>query len=156
MRLTQSPEALPGSCFIAACGSASRANYIDTGMSMEFHGAVYICDQCLAEMARLLGFSTQMDTFELRNRIDQLERQNYEYRRQLDGLEMVVNGFTLSRGTGGVDSVPDVDLAPSEPDEGVSEPDEEVGTGEGAPPESVHDERVAKLSDDDTAFSFNL
>lgn len=47
------PPALPGNCF--TCSSADRKRFVDWGISIEFHGAFYMCDACLLEAADKLG-----------------------------------------------------------------------------------------------------
>lgn len=154
MRLTYSPEALPGSCFV--CGNASRESYIDTGVSLEFHGAVYLCNLCLAEAAHLLGFATPDEVTALKNTVSTLETKQYELRRQLDGLEMAINGFTLARGTGGADSISDVDLVASSADDRTSQSSGDVGDGASESTESLHDQGVAELSNDGESSEFTL
>jgi hypothetical protein len=52
--VTNKIEALPGCCFI--CHSSNRNAYVDTGINIEYEGAIFICDTCMSEMAGLLNF----------------------------------------------------------------------------------------------------
>lgn len=152
--ITDSPQALPGSCF--HCGSGSRESYIDCGMSVEFVGAIYLCCECVAEMARMYGYMTPEEVKTMVNQVERLKTDVYEYKRQLDGMEMVVNGFTLARGTGGIDSIGSSSLFVPGPDQGSRQGEEDLGAGEGKTPESSDDPRVAKLPDDAIPSNFSL
>lgn len=48
----ESPQRLPGSCL--AC-SGSKGPFIDTGIQKPALGHVYLCSNCILEMARMLG-----------------------------------------------------------------------------------------------------
>lgn len=54
-QLLSSPIATPGKC--ACCGTATRP-VIDFGMTLEFYGAVYLCETCLTEAASTIGMRT--------------------------------------------------------------------------------------------------
>lgn len=154
MRLTDSPEALPGSCFI--CGNASRDSYIDTGISIEFHGAIYLCNTCLEEAAQLLGFIVPREAARLRLENDDYRTEIYNLKRQLDGLEMAVNGFTLARGVGGFDPLPGFDLATGSTDQSSDDSNRDLGEGTREALEQVHDEGVAELPNDGKPTGFVL
>lgn len=51
-QLLPSPVAIPGKC--AVCGTSTRP-VVDFGMTLEFYGAVYLCETCLTEAARAIG-----------------------------------------------------------------------------------------------------
>ena len=53
-RVVDSYLALPGKCI--ACGSA-RTPLLDTGISIDFYGAVVFCIECAKEAARAIGYS---------------------------------------------------------------------------------------------------
>lgn len=46
------PALLPGCCFI--CRSANKRMFVDTGVTVKWEGVVYVCEDCLREMATLL------------------------------------------------------------------------------------------------------
>lgn len=62
-QLLSSPIAVPGKC--ACCGTATRP-VVDFGMTLEFYGAVYFCETCLAEAARAIGFVSPEEIAEVR------------------------------------------------------------------------------------------
>lgn len=47
------PAALPAKCI--SCGSVNKP-VIDFGMSLNRYGAVYFCEDCIGEAARVMGF----------------------------------------------------------------------------------------------------
>lgn len=54
-RLLSSPLVVPGKC--AVCGSVNRP-VVDFDMTLEFYGAVYLCEICLTEAGRTIGLVT--------------------------------------------------------------------------------------------------
>lgn len=155
-KLTDTPSALPGSCYF--CSSASRGSYVDTTCDIEFHGAVYVCDICVTEMARLLGFIPPVEAealkYENQALFDLIKDQN----KRLENCGEIIRGFTdltdaLAVDVDSLGSSHSVGhVAEQEPLPGT--PD--VGTGEGEASESGDDEGVAELSDDAESFLFNL
>jgi hypothetical protein len=153
MEITFSPSALPGSCYF--CGSGNREFYIDTKLSVEFHGAMYICNICAEELARLVRFIPHDEYKEILAEKEQLEEHTYQLRVQLDGFQGAIDAFvragynintnlTVSRSGGAVLEADDLS------DETVSTRESELGTGEGTPSESSDDEDVGKLRSDDS------
>lgn len=47
-------EAQPGVCYF--CGSGTKADYLDTGTSIDYYGAFVICHECLFAFAKTFGF----------------------------------------------------------------------------------------------------
>lgn len=144
-KLTDSPQALPGSCRF--CGSSSRKFFIDTELYEDFHGRIYICvDECLREMVQLTGFITPeqaaTNQARLREALELLERRD----KTIQGMEQIINGYQLSFDDFLVDDpradAPDVEPAP-EPEKPVKKStgrkqDSKAGSeaGEARTPES--------------------
>lgn len=161
MILTTAPSALPGSCYL--CGSASREAFVDLNTSIEFHGAFYLCNICVNEMAHLLGFTNPEKTSELLARIEELESEKFELSRQNAGYERALDGLRFA----GIDvalpvqqpvAVP-VDHAPpaAEPSQG----EDQLGSGEGTSPEPTDDPLLAgvhtgELSHGGSEFTLDL
>lgn len=61
------PEALPVACI--ACGVSTKP-VVDFGVSIDYYGAVYICVDCVKEMAHMFGFVPRK---EFENVVDELE-----------------------------------------------------------------------------------
>lgn len=91
MLLTTAPQALPGSCYL--CGSATRERFIDMAVSVEFHGAMYLCDLCVTEMATLLGFTSQEGLEALKKQVEDLQSLLFEAQTRADGYERAARGL---------------------------------------------------------------
>lgn len=156
MELTYSPQALPGSCYL--CGSANRASYIDAGCSVEFHGAMYLCDTCIAEMSRMLGYIAREDYIKLQDNKDELERQVFVLGEKLSAVEeslrVLGNAGYQPRFVVDVDTI-ELDLPEDTPVSTFSSPSRKkaVGAGKGETPESSDDEGVGILHSDDELFA---
>jgi len=160
MELLPEPIALPGCCFKCRAGSNSREFFIDFGFSFDDFGAVYICNECLAEMAHAANYVLPVEAQELKLRAALLLEENEELTTKIFGLEQAIDGLRIAgRSVGAVpesnDPVP-VSSVGEDAENGTAE----LGEGEGESSESLHDEGVAELSDDDSgsespaSFSF--
>jgi len=147
-RITNAPEAIPGCCFI--CSAASREFYVDLDIHMEFHGRMYFCNECLAEMARLCGFETPGKVGEMVAHKEHLEKQVFDLTVEKDALERVVDGYSRLRGVSNpvAASVPvmpgqlSLDTLSPESTEGG---EESVGGGEGETPEPSNEQGMDDL-----------
>lgn len=158
MELTYSPAALPGSCYF--CGSGSREFYIDTKLSVEFHGAMYICNICADHIARLIRYIPHDDYKDLVAENEEMGEAAYQLRVQVDHLEAAIRGLT-GAGYGLNNNVVDALNADfletvDEPVESVSEGTGELGERTGTPSESSDDKDVGKLRPDDSSDESNL
>lgn len=144
------------------CGSGSRESYIDTDMWIEFHGAIYLCNICVGEMASLMGFLTQEVASGLKQENDRLAAELFEAQRQAAGLRKAVDGLVDAGDCPDPvahlhpDSVARM-VAPSEaPSEPAPRADQDTREGAvgvagdgGTSPESLHDSDVARLRSDE-------
>lgn len=155
------PGALPGECFLCAGDSTTREWFIDTGRQMEFHGAVYICNECLLEMAAMVGCASQVETTALVEAHMLLEQKVFGLETELAGMyemERAIDVFIRARSSrsylrpdgshAGLDAagrnVSDADnsgLTEDRPSDGEAP----VGTGAGAPSESGDGQGVDEL-----------
>lgn len=149
MQIVNAPVALPGCCFI--CGAASREFFIDTGRSIEFHGAVYFCSECLTEIATAAGFLSVKNTALLKFEMEKLENKVFELTKREAGLEQTVRGLV----TAGF-SLPDKpngnghsDLVIEKSEDGTSGAEDYVGEGKGTPSEPIEHENVGELRPND-------
>lgn len=72
--LSEYPSAAPGGvCY--RCGSG-RKPVIDTGVSIEMEGGLYLCHACVEEMAALLGMISGEKATELRQNNRNLGQRN--------------------------------------------------------------------------------
>lgn len=151
MEITYSPSALPGSCYF--CGNGSREFYVDTKLSVEFHGAMYICNFCCEEIARLVKFIPHAEYKSLLADNEELSELTYQYKVRIDALEGALRdlanaGYRVADGSvivsGGA-----VLETPSETRETVSDGEGELGAGTGTPTESGNDSDVGELRSDE-------
>lgn len=163
MQIVETPTVLPGCCRV--CGGASKPWYLDLGTSEEFYGAVYYCNECLAEMARLAGYMTPEDRQKQEARIEELTTANFELQIKLEGMVKALDGLyvagllpsppsTTPTRRGDLSEV--VDSSVDEPQGGTGQ----LGEGEGTSAESSDDEGVGIVrsdgSSDSTDFSLSL
>lgn len=158
MELMPEPMALPGCCFKCRTGSSSRDFFIDFDFSMDDFGAIYICNECLAEMAHTAGFVTPVEAQALKDRAKKIQEENEALVVRIFGLEQAIDGLRIAGSGAGIDSEPDDDDSVLTESEESPEGTGDMEQGEGEPSEPLHDEGVAELSDDDnsdsTEFSF--
>lgn len=159
MELMPEPMALPGCCFRCRAGSNNRDFFIDFDFSMEFHGAVYICNECLAEMAHEAGYILPDEARNYKFQVSTLMEENAELHTKIFGLEQAIDGLRIAgRSTGVIPESDAVDLVHPAA-EGSFPGQDELDFGTGESPEPLHDEGMAELSDDDstnTEFRFSL
>jgi len=159
MEKVYTPVALPGCCFI--CRGAQRDSYIDTGVSLDYEGAFYVCSLCVNEMAHWYSYISPDEHKELRAAKEELEAINYELIKRVGALEeslrALANAGYRSNNDGSV--VRDggyfhqtVEIPGTEP----SERTEKLGAGEGEITESVHDEGMDELHSDESDSDFKL
>lgn len=149
--------ALPGCCYL--CRSSNREWYIDTGQSIDFYGAVYICDECIMEMSTLAGMITPIHADELAARIRFFEEENFDLRVKVSGLEQAIDGLRIAGRISGSDpiGIPHMDSSPES--EGSQGTEGQLGTGERTSPEPSNDEGVGELHSDESSSarpSFSL
>lgn len=157
MEIVTTPQALPGCCFI--CGSATRKYYIDTGRSLDFHGAVYFCSECLTEIAHLAGFLSPEASNKLKIEFSKLETQVYELTKRETGLENAIRGMAAAGYRNGDvpngNGNPDLSIEKSESESQGTE--NSLGVGEGETVKQGNDENMGKLrSNDEPASTFDL
>lgn len=141
--------ALPGTCIM--CPRSVRPEFIDTGIQIEWFGAVILCNYCVVQMGQMFGMLTQEQVDELKLAIVERDNTIFELRKQLSGLENIRLGLALA---GYV--VPDNPSDESVPSGRSEAPDSRPSSGQilldlgtGKAPEQVHDEGLAELRPDD-------
>lgn len=165
MELIPVPLALPGCCFI--CRSAERKFFIDLQYNIDrednwgsFEGALYICSECLSEMAHMAKYTTPEESEELAQQLFVASNTIQILTERVEALEGLGNAIArLNRSNPRPYSDGNRTLPSDESDKESAEGTVSVGDGEGSPPESVHDERVELVSDDassDAGFNLGL
>jgi len=154
MELVTTPVALPGCCFI--CRAATRESYIDTGVSLDFDGAFYICNICCEEIAKSYGYISHDEYKDLRGSKEELERLNYELIKRVGGLEESVRGLANAgyrlHDDGNV--VISGGYLPQTVEPVTEKPpvgENDVGAGEGEASEQSDDEGVGELHSDESS-----
>lgn len=159
MELMPEPMALPGCCFKCRAGSNNRDFFVDFDFSMDFHGAVYLCNECIAEMAHAAGYILPDEARKLKFEANFFKEEVEELQTKVFGLEQAIDGLRIAgRSVGTLSQSDDSDAVPTEP-EISREGQEQLDFGAGEPSESLHDEGMAELSDDDSStdgFEFSL
>ena len=169
-QLVESPLALPGSCYL--CGSGDKSPYIDWGVSIEFHGALYTCCECTGAVASLLGWVSNNQHKKVLSQNDELmarnldlEIENRELKQAIEhlsaaGFKVEVNESILSddiQPPGSVaDTEPDILSDSQDADEAARSSDELLDFGEGTSDESSNDKGVDKLHSNDSSFKLSL
>jgi hypothetical protein len=163
MQITYSLALPPGHCFI--CRSAQREAYVDTGVSLDYEGAFYICNLCVNEIAHLFAFISFDEYKDLRSSKEDLERINFELIKRVGALEESLRALANAGYNVGDDNtvirsggfpVQTVETVRAESQGGKKK----LGDGEGKTSESVHDEGVGELSSDksgsDSDFALDI
>jgi hypothetical protein len=156
MQLIYTPTLPPGCCFI--CRASVRESYIDTAVSIDYEGAFYICNQCVAEMAVKYAYLSHDEYKDLRQSKEDLEAQNFVLIKRMGELEdihdaLVRGGYKLNDDgivvrIGGYSSAFDEHIK-----SGASGAEAAMGVGEGETPEQSDDEGVGELHSDESGFS---
>lgn len=126
-----SPPSLPGNCFL--CSTAKQnTRYIDPRRDLEWHGTVYLCEECVVEMAHNLGMLQAGESDALLADLKALTERNLELTSQVEDLEQTIDLLSQrrlsDRVTGGItpvdsgqDSLPSDDKSPSSNADGLEE-----------------------------------
>lgn len=170
------PQAAPGECLLCRGEASNRQWFVDTGISWDFHGAIYICNECVLEITHILGFITPQEAIELKADRNVLAGEVHHLNVQLAALrslENAVDDFLESRSRlsdlRSSSSVP-ISLEPTASDSvestdggaagGSSPAEEPMGDGAGEAPEPDDDEGMAELHSDagpdGSEFSLNI
>lgn len=156
-KITDSPSAIPAACIF--CPTSVRKWYIDTEYDIEYHGALYICNFCLQEMAGIAGYITPEHAETLKTINANLEDENITLQGRLKALENSL-GALLDSGYHNpslTNSDGDSDLGFEVDEQELLNPDDNVGTGEGETSESFDDEGMGELLPDvGDEFEFDL
>lgn len=129
--LHENPPALPGHCGI--CGSATKEQYLDLNLSFDYYGVLYFCNDCIADIARQLGYALPGEVVATNERLAEAVAENLTLKHRLRASEAYI------RESFGVEPA---DIGPVMP----------VAT-EPASPDSDESDEVDEESDDDEGQS---
>src|SRR3954462_2539350 len=101
-KVVEHPSALPGECFLCRGVSAGRDWFVDLGLDFEFHGRVYLCNECLAEICEIIGYLVPAHAQELKSQLAALQNENYRLQADLAAfrdMEKAIGVYVARRGS---------------------------------------------------------
>jgi hypothetical protein len=157
MQIVETPTALPGQCKF--CGPSDRKLYLDTGMSEEFYGAWFICNECVNYIADLFGYIHPERARSIQSESARILTENIALIETVNSLRLALQEVTSTLSpteelnASSVDfSLSDVDSTPVNPAESdvvpagnLQSPEQQLDSGEGEIDESSNDEGMADL-----------
>jgi hypothetical protein len=122
-------------------------------LQFEFHGAVYVCNECLSELARTVGWITPAQAEVLKEQAETARREAFRLQVANDNfraLEEAINGYVRDRARNRHPSnrEPDLVLFPGTEYASESDRDDEVGSPSGADQLGAGEGTSAESSDD--------
>jgi hypothetical protein len=132
------PQALPGSCYL--CSSATRKRYIDLNTQVEFHGAMYLCEECITAMGDELGLLSTKKADRLRSENKRLRDIIEVHEEENKAIKKVLDGYSDVRAFIGSDS--DSSDGATVAEFSLSEREDSVDGGEEGPSKPSNDEGV--------------
>jgi len=148
------PPALPGQCYL--CAVATRNRYVDLETQVEFYGAMYLCELCIAEMGQKLGMATEEQVTDLNFKLVGLyEKLEHSYK-EIETLKGVLNGYDDVRSFLGSDSL--FNQSDTSSEQGKAGNEESVRSGEEGSSKPSDESQLGGLQPSDTGdksgFSF--
>lgn len=89
-QIVDRPLLIPGKC--SGCGAADNSDgrkFVDTGIFIDYYGAVYICVPCILQIVREVDLSLPDNLAELKIKNDYLESKNAHLRNALSALGLI-------------------------------------------------------------------
>lgn len=163
MQITFAPTALPGQCFL--CRSANREWFIDTLFSLDFEGAVFICNECYKEMAGLAKWISPEEYSSIKEDREHLLTENLKLESMIQELKNAVESLVAAGynvySDGSVSRSGGAPLeAPVATDEPVPVGENKLGKRKRTSAKQDNDEGVAELhsdaSSDESEFKFDF
>lgn len=150
-QMVSAPSALPGCCLF--CNSADRSLFADCEMNIDFHGAVYICEECIKELAYKIGYISPDQNLEYQQTIANMQTEIDLLKADLGNKTVLIEALKVdnehnarqsaSSSDNSSDSPSSVDDSSS--DDGAEKSKKRVATGKGKSTKSSTDEDVAGL-----------
>jgi hypothetical protein len=101
--------ALPAECVICKRSANGKVQFVDFNASLDYYGAIVICEDCIKETLRLMGFSDRGVNERLIESLGRQQKINTELLAKLDKYESVVVNLQEVR--------PDLKLVEPEPED---------------------------------------
>lgn len=98
-KVLDQPYSAPSKCAFCSLGHNQNGtvNFIDTTLDFDFYGVVYICSNCLTEIAKSLGYIAPEEYTQLRESYHQVYDENDRLAAENGGLRDAVNILTGHR-----------------------------------------------------------
>lgn len=80
--------ALPAKCYY--CGGADKSSYLDTGIQIEYYGALIFCNECFNAMAEVYGYISPHKAAAYREVIPRMEQKIQELEAQRQAMELAI------------------------------------------------------------------
>lgn len=94
--LTTHPP-LPSKCIGCGKGSDGKTQFIDTGVSEDYYGAIVFCIDCSREISTVIGYVSVELSSRVAEENDTLKKSLEESRQKVEALEDVVRVYGLGQ-----------------------------------------------------------
>lgn len=94
MFITTAP-ALPGKCVVCYTDAQGTRKFLDFGMSLDFYGAVLICEACVTNAAELFGFTPVLIDTDKELETEVLVGKLAETVQKVEALESVLRSYNF-------------------------------------------------------------
>src|SRR5688500_14099223 len=102
--LTKEPP-LPSKCIGCGCNDNADRQFVDLTQSIDYYGAILLCQDCAKEIANLVGFINE-DTLALKIlEFESVAQELVQAKEKVEALENVVRAYGLGQFV--IDSEPD-------------------------------------------------
>ncbi len=126
MFVTKAP-ALPSKCAVCYTQAKGQQDFIDFGASIDYYGAILICELCIVNAAKLVGFVSEADSLKAESDSTVAKAETIALRLKVQTLESLVASyvtdpdFDLNTLFNNVSDLP-LEFEFSEPDAGLDDP----------------------------------
>lgn len=128
--ITKTPAA-PAKCIVCYTDAQGQREFLDFGMSLDYYGAVLICELCVTNAAELFGFTKVLQDPDTALENAALVDELTEATQKVEALESVLRAYNFGTPAN------EFALPVADPDlpiefTGTDEPDESESTGKGS------------------------
>jgi hypothetical protein len=115
---------LPSKCVVCSNDWMPHKRFIDFGASVDYYGAILICEDCAINLVDLLGFEDKTVAIAYKEKYENREKVLAMQRKKIEDLEHVVRTLNIRRygNPESADSVSASEVRDSESEESEREP----------------------------------
>ena len=147
--------AFPHTCVCGNPGNGDKDKaFVDTGLTVDYHGAVYICKDCFVEMALGFGFFKDDIKIKLEKEVEDLKASLESITEESVGIKRVMDNFRSMLVPNPVVDVPIVGTTPKSRHRTKST--KSSTEGEGGSSEQTDESGSTELSSDNDAVIAEL